>query len=122
MPKRFSETLMDHFLEPRNRGTLPNPSGTGVSGVPGQGPFFVLHLACAEGVIEQARFNCHNCGVTVASGSMLSGLIIGKSLTEALQLSANDIIEALDGVPVDKHHVPEVAIGALRQSITEAMS
>lgn len=113
---------MEHFLEPRNRGTLAHPDGTGVSGIPGQGPFFVIQLVCIDGVIQQARFNCHNCGVTVASGSILSQLTNGKSLTDALQLSAHDIIEALGGVPVAKRHVPDIAIAALRQAITEAMS
>lgn len=119
MANRFSETLMEHFLEPRNRGTLEHPDGTGVSGVPGRGPFFVFQLTCTDGVIVQARFNCHNCGVNVASGSVLTELVQNKRLDEAIQISASDIEKSLGGIPVDKRHVPETAIAALRQAISE---
>lgn len=122
MANRFSEILTEHFLEPRNRGTLEHPDGTGVSGVPGQGPFFVFQLTCIAGVIIQARFNCHNCGVHVASGSVLTELVQNKPLDEAIQISASDIEQSLGGIPVDKRHVPETAIAALRQAIVEATS
>lgn len=122
MAERFTETLIEHFLEPRNRGTLENPDGTGVSGVPGQGPFIVIQLACRDGIIIQARFNCHNCGVTVASGSVLTELIANKRLDDAWGMSAGDIERALGGVPVDKRHVPETVITALHQAIAEVRS
>ena len=92
---------MEHFLEPRNRGTLTHPDGTGVSGIPGQGPYFVIQLACVDGVIQQARFNCHNCGVTVASGSILTQMILNIRLEQALKISARDISDALGGVPIE---------------------
>jgi nitrogen fixation NifU-like protein len=122
MAERFTEILMEHFLDPRNRGTLDYPNGTGVSGVPGQGPFIVIQLACTHDVISQARFNSHNCGVTVATGSVLTELIQNRRLDYAMQLSSSDIETALGGIPVDKRHVPEGAIAALRQAIAEARS
>ena len=122
MAERFTEILMEHFLEPRNRGKLANPDGSGVTGIPGQGPYFVIQLACIDGVIREARFNSHNCGVTVASGSVLTELVLNRRLDEAQNLSAQNIEDALGGVPVDKRHVPETAISALRMASAEAVS
>ncbi len=122
MTERFTDTLMEHFLEPRNRGILESPDGTGVSGVPGQGPFLVIQLACADGVIRQARFNSHSCGVTVATGSVLTELVLNRRLTDAMLIAASDIERELGGVPIDKRHVTEAAITTLRQAIAEARS
>jgi nitrogen fixation NifU-like protein len=122
MTERFSELLMEHFLDPNNRGTLTDPDGTGVSGVPGQGPYFVIQVKCADGIIKDARFHSHNCGVTVASGSVLTGLILNMPLTTAIQLTAQQIAASLGGVPPDKQHIPETAIMALRQALEEAQS
>ena len=120
MTERFSETLMDHFLDPRNRGTLERSDGTGVSGVPGQGPFFMIQLGCVDGVIHEARFNSHSCGVTVAAGSVLTELILNRRLVDAVFITPRDIEVALGGVPIDKRYVTESAIATLRQAIAEA--
>jgi nitrogen fixation NifU-like protein len=120
MAERFTEILMEHFLEPRNRGVLQKPDGTGVAGVPGQGPFFVIQLLCSDGVITQSRFNSHNCGVTIATGSVLTEMILIMRLEDAVLVSACDIEDSLGGVPIDKRHVPETAIAVLHQAIEEA--
>ena len=113
---------MDHFLQPRNRGRLDVESGIGISGTPGSGPFFLIRILVRDGVVVDARFDCHNCGVTVASGSALTTLVRGLSVEKARNLTADDLEAALDGVPVDKKHVPVVAINTLRQAIEEALA
>lgn len=117
---RYSETVMEHFLDPRNRGTLSSPAGVGVSGIPGEGPFLVFQVDCTGPTVTSAAFQCHSCGVTVASGSMLTTMVLGKTLDECLQISANDITNALEGVPPDKLHVPQLALIAMKQAVMEA--
>src|SRR5690606_25754281 len=104
MSSRYSDKIIEHFADPRNRGQLDQPSGVGVSGVPGQGPYFVLHLVSQRGLVTEARFQCHNCGVTVACGSVLTELLLGKTLDECLQIDTARIATELDGIPVDKAH------------------
>ena len=107
-------------MEPVNRGTMNNASGTGVTGVPGSGPFFVFQIRTVDGRVSNACFQSHTCGVTVASGSILTEMVVGKSLNDCRELSVADLTNALDGVPNDKLHVPETAIRTLRQALTEA--
>lgn len=120
MAPRFSESLMEHFMEPNNRGSMAFPDGTGVVGIPGAGPFFVFQVSVQNGRVEDAQFQSHTCGVTVASGSALTELVIGRTAVECEQIEADDIITELDGVPVDKRHVPETAITAMRAALEEA--
>lgn len=114
---RYSEIIMDHFVQPRNRGKLKNPSGVGVVGVPGEGPFLMFQIFCTEEIIASAAFECHNCGVMIASGSILTTITIGKTLQECRLISSDDLVQQLDGVPPDKRHGPRFAIEALRLAI-----
>ena len=117
---RYSETVMEHFLDPQNRGVLVSPSGVGVSGVPGEGPFLVFQIICTASSVSSASFQCHNCGVTVASGSMLTKMLLGKTLEECRPNSAEDIIAALGGIPPDKQHATQFALLAMRQAVEDA--
>lgn len=120
MKSRYSDKIIEHFAAPNNRGRLNQPDGVGVSGAPGQGPYFVFQLSVQQGRVTEARFQCHNCGVTVACGSVLTELILEKTLDECLQIDADRIASELDGVPVDKAHVVEFALAAMRQAAIEA--
>ena len=77
---RFSETLMEHFNAPRNTGVIEQPDRVGAAGSPGRGPFMVLSLRVRDGVIADARYQTHGCGVTIAAGSMLTEMILNRSL------------------------------------------
>ena len=118
---RYSDKLMEHFQEPQNRGTLPRADGVGVSGTPGAGPYFVFQIMCRDGLVVAAAFQSHTCGVTVASGSVLTTLVLNKSLRECQLITAQDIAAALDGVPPDKVHIPEFALRAMQHAIVEAI-
>ena len=120
MPQRYSDTVMDHFMSPRHQGPLKNPSGTGVSGAPGRGPFLVFQVRCENGIVTEAWFQSHNCGVTVAGGSVLTELVEGKTPEQCRAVNADTLTDSLDGVPPDKRHVPEFAVAAMKMAIDEA--
>jgi nitrogen fixation NifU-like protein len=114
---RFSDILMDHVTAPRNTGVMENPDLTGMAGSPGRGAFLVLCLRVRDGRIAEAKFQTYGCGPTIAAGSMLTEMILGRTVEECREVTADQLIEALDGVPPDKLHCPALAIGALRNAI-----
>ena len=114
---RYSATVMDHFQSPRNWGKLECADLVGVAGLPGQGRFLVLHLRLKDGRIAEANYQSHGCGATIAAGSMLTELIIGRSATECRELSADDLLDALEGLPPDKRHCTRFAVDALRDAL-----
>lgn len=116
----YSETIMEHFQNPQNRGAFENAHGAGGAGIPGAGPFMVIQISLIDSMICQAAFQCHNCGVAVAAGSVLTQWILGRTVKECSAIDSNAIISMLDGVPVHKQHFPEFAIRALRLAIEDA--
>jgi nitrogen fixation NifU-like protein len=113
----YSETLIDHVMASRNVGTIENPDLTGHAGTPGRGAFIILYLEVHDERITAAKYHTVGCGPTIASGSMLTELIIGKPVSECRKLTVEDLIEALDVVPPDKLHCPALAIGALKDAL-----
>jgi nitrogen fixation protein NifU and related proteins len=116
---KYSDTLMDHFTAPRNSGVLDSPDFTGHAGTPGRGPFLILYLRIGGDQILAARFQTYGCGPTIASGSVLTEMITGRSVNHCLELTAQSLIDSLDGVPPDKLHSPALAIAALRDALKE---
>jgi NifU-like protein involved in Fe-S cluster formation len=114
---RYSDTLMDHFQSPRHCGAMDGPDLVGHVGIVGQGPFMVLYLRVREGRVTDAKFQTYGCGSTIACGSMLTELVIGRVVRDCLALTAEQLSEALDGVPADKQHSPVLAIAALRDAL-----
>src|SRR5262249_17487220 len=103
---RYSETLTEHVMAPRNSGAIDSPDLSGHAGAPGQGSFMILYLKLHDDRIAAAKYHTVGCGPTIASGSVLTEMILGKSLAECQALTADDLIRALDGVPPDKLHCP----------------
>lgn len=116
---RYSEAVMDHFQSPRNWGKLDAPDRVGVAGSPGRSGYLVLQLNLADGRVSEARFQSHSCGATVASGSVLTELVVGRTLDECRALSVDDLLAVLGGLPPDKGHCTGMALRALRQAIDE---
>jgi NifU-like protein involved in Fe-S cluster formation len=114
---KYSESLMDHFLAPRNSGPMESPDVTGHAGAPGRGPFLILYLQIDEHRIIAAKFQTYGCGPTIACGSMLTEMIIGQSLAECSMITTEMLMERLDGVPPEKLHSPALAIAALRDAL-----
>ena len=114
---KYSETLTDHVMAPRNGGSMENPDLTGHAGTPGRGPFLILYLKLQDERVAEAKYHTYGCGPTIAAGSMLTELIVGRSIAECRELTVDDLILALDGVPPDKLHCPGLAIAALRDAL-----
>ena len=110
--------MTDHVLSPRNGGVMEYPDLTGHAGTPGRGAFLILYLRVEESRIAAAKYHTVGCGPTIACGSMLSELVVGRSIDDCRELTAEDLIEALDGVPPDKLHCPALAIAALRDALS----
>jgi NifU-like protein involved in Fe-S cluster formation len=117
MTSRFSETLMDHFQSPRNQGRMDSPAAAGVAGVPGQGRFLIIYLRVHDGRVTEATFEAHGCGVSIACGSALTELITGRTPEECGALTPQHLIDALGGIPADKHDRAGFALHALRDAL-----
>jgi len=115
---KYSETLTEHVMAPRNGGVMDAPDLTGHAGAPGRGAFLILFLEVRDGRIVAAKYHTHGCGPTIASGSMLTEMIVGRTIPECRELTVEDLIEALDGVPPHKLHCPALAIEALRDALS----
>jgi nitrogen fixation NifU-like protein len=114
---KYSETLMDHFQSPRNSRVMDSPDLIGRVGELGRGAFLILYLRMAGDRVALATFQTYGCGSTIACGSVLTELIAGRSASECLALTPEDVVAALDGVPEDKLHGPAMAVAALRNAL-----
>ncbi len=114
---KYSDAMMDHVMSPRNGGVMENPTLTGHAGTPGRGAFMILYLDVDSDQIRAAKYHTVGCGPTIACGSALSELVAGRSIEDCRGLTAEHLIEALDGVPPDKLHCPALAIAALQDAL-----
>jgi len=114
----YSETLTEHVMAPRNGGVMDAPDLTGHAGAPGRGAFLILFLKVRDGRIAAAKYHTHGCGRLMSTGAMLTEMIVGRTIVECRELTVEDLIEALDGIPPDKLHCPVLAIGALRDALS----
>ena len=116
----YSEKVMDHFHNPRNVGEIENASGVGEVGNPTCGDVMKIFLKVSDdGIIEDVKFNTYGCGSAIASSSMATELIKGKSIDEAAQLTNKAVVEALDGLPAHKVHCSVLAEEAIRAAIED---
>lgn len=113
----YSEKVMDHFRNPRNVGVLDDANGVGEVGNPVCGDIMKIYLKVNDDqVIEDVKFETFGCGSAIASSSMATELIKGKTLEEALQLSNKTVSEALDGLPPHKLHCSVLAEEAIKEA------
>ena len=111
----YSEKVMDHFENPRNVGELPDANAVGQVGNAKCGDIMKMYMKIEDGVIKDVRFKTFGCGAAVATSSMATELVKGKTVEEALSLTNKAVMEALDGLPPAKVHcsvLAEEAIGA----------
>ncbi len=116
---KYSETLTEHVMAPRNGGAIEDSDVIGRAGNPGRGAFIILYLKIQDDRISAAKYHTVGCGPTIASGSMLTEMIAGRSIAECRELTVEDLIEELDGVPPDKLHCPALAVGALQDALSQ---
>ena len=115
----YTSKVMDHFRNPRNVGSIENPSGVGEVGNPVCGDIMKIYLKIENDIIEDVKFETFGCGSAIASSSMATELIKGKPLSEALELTNKAVAEALDGLPAHKMHCSVLAEEAIRAAIKD---
>ncbi len=113
----YSEKVMDHFRNPRNVGEIPDADGVGEVGNAKCGDIMKMYLKIDDGIITDVKFETFGCGSAIATSSMATELIKGKPLEEALTLTNQAVVEALDGLPAHKIHCSVLAEEAVRAAI-----
>lgn len=115
----YSEKVMDHFMNPRNVGEIADADGVFEVGNPVCGDIMKIYLKIKDGVIIDAKFKTFGCGAAVATSSMATEMIKGKSIEEALKLTNKAVAEALDGLPATKMHCSVLAEEAVKGAIED---
>ena len=115
----YSETVMDHFRNPRNVGVIEDADGVGEVGNAKCGDIMKMYLKVDDGVITDVKFNTFGCGSAIATSSMATEMIKGKTIEEALTLSNKAVVEALDGLPANKIHCSVLAEQAVKAAVKD---
>jgi nitrogen fixation NifU-like protein len=114
----YTEKVMDHFSNPRNVGTMEHPNVVVKVGDPGCGDAVLIFLKIDDDIITDVKYKVYGCGAAIATSSMASTLIKGKTLVEALEVTDAVVIEALGGLPENKLHCSNLAATAIRAAVT----
>ena len=115
----YNETVMEHFMNPRNMGDLKDADGVGEVGAAACGDIMKISLKIKDGKIEDARFKTFGCGSAIASSSMATELIKGRSIDEAMSFSNQEVVDALGGLPPVKIHCSVLAEEALKAALED---
>lgn len=115
----YSEKLMDHFTNPRNVGEIPEADGVGEEGNPTCGDVMKISIKVEDGRITDAKFRTFGCGAAIAVSSMVTEMVKGKTLDEALSITKEAVAEALGGLPPQKMHCSNLGADALRRAIED---
>jgi nitrogen fixation NifU-like protein len=115
----YSETVKDHFKNPRNVGEIENPDGVGEVGNPICGDMMTITIDVEDEVIKDVKFLTFGCGAAIAVSSMLTELAKGKTIEDAKTLTNKDVAEALDGLPKNKLHCSNLGADALQLAIKD---
>ncbi len=115
----YSKKVMDHFMNPRNVGGLDKVSGVGEVGNPTCGDIMHLEIEVEEDTIKDIKFRTFGCAAAIATSSMVTEMVKGKTLAEAEKITNRMVAEALDGLPPVKMHCSNLAADALHQAIVD---
>jgi nitrogen fixation NifU-like protein len=115
----YSDIVMDHFMNPRNVGEIPDASGIGTVGNPICGDVMKMFLQIEKEIIVDAKFKTFGCGAAIATSSMVTEMVKGKTIQEALNISNKTVAEALGGLPAIKMHCSVLAEEALRAALKD---
>jgi len=115
----YSQKVMDHFMNPRNMGEIEDADGVGLVGNPKCGDIMKMYLKIENDVIVDAKFKTFGCGAAVATSSISTEMIKGKTIEEALKITNKAVADALDGLPPQKMHCSNLAEEAIRAAIED---
>ena len=113
----YTDTVMDHFMHPRNVGEIKDPSGVGEVGNAKCGDIMKMYLDIENDVIKDVKFETFGCGSAIASSSMATEMIKGKTVEEALSLTNKEVVDALGGLPAHKLHCSVLAEEAVKSAV-----
>ena len=115
----YSETVMDHFRNPRNMGEIPDADGVGTVGNPVCGDMMNIYIKVKDNKIADIKFKTFGCGAAIATSSMITELAKGKTLEEAGKITRSDVADSLGGLPPVKMHCSNLAADGLREAIKD---
>lgn len=115
----YSEKVMDHFTNPRNVGEIPDADGVGTVGNPVCGDIMKIYIKVEDNRIKDAKFKTFGCGAAIATSSMITEMVRGKTLEEAMSITNKAVADALDGLPPNKMHCSNLAADALHAAIRD---
>ena len=115
----YTEKVMDHFTNPRNVGEVENANGIGEVGNVSCGDIMRISLMVEDNVIKDVKFRTFGCGAAIATSSMVTEMVKGKTIDEALQITNKAVAEALGGLPPAKMHCSNLAADALKKAIED---
>jgi nitrogen fixation protein NifU and related proteins len=115
----YSEKVMDHFMHPRNMGEIENADGVGEVGNAKCGDIMKMYLKIDDNIISDVKFKTFGCGSAIASSSMSTELIKGKSIEEAMEITNKAVADALDGLPPVKMHCSVLAEQAIKSALLD---
>ena len=115
----YSERVMEHFRNPQNVGEFEDPDGVGEVGNPMCGDVMKIGIKVEKNHIKDIRFQTLGCAAAIATSSMITGMAKGMSLDRAMEISRDDVADALEGLPANKMHCSNLAADALREAIKD---
>jgi nitrogen fixation NifU-like protein len=115
----YSEKVMDHFMNPRNVGVIEDPDGVGKEGNPVCGDLMEIFIKVEDDRIADIKFRTFGCGAAIATSSMATEMVKGKTIEEALEITNKAVAEALDGLPPIKMHCSNLAADAIHAAIED---
>ena len=115
----YSEKVMDHFAHPRNMGEIEDANAVGRVGNPKCGDIMQMYMKIEDGIIKDVKFKTFGCGSAIATSSMATEMVKGKSIQDALKLSNKAVAEALDGLPAHKMHCSVLAEEAIKAAVKD---
>jgi len=118
----YSERVMDHFMNPRNVGDMEDADGIGTEGNPTCGDAMKIYIKVKDGRIVDAKFKTFGCGAAIAVSSMVTEMVKGKTLDEALSISKEAVANELGGLPPQKMHCSNLGADALKKAIEDYRS
>ena len=119
----YTDKVMDHFMNPRNVGEIPDADGTGTVGNPVCGDIMKIDIKVDENErISDIKFKTFGCGAAIATSSMVTEMVKGKTISEALEITNKAVAEALGGLPPQKMHCSNLAADALHKAIGDYLS